>query len=164
MSTLEDPECVPESLKSASLLYGLAHARYILTSEGQKKMIDMYRNREFGVCNLYNCNKAPYLPIGMCHFLSGLDSTPKVSHVRLYCPRCENIYEPPTSLRNVDGAFFGTTFPHLLLMDYPALRPLPNKTPYPHKIYDFKIHPRGMQIQYEISNQILNDNKVPNKD
>eukprot|EP00951_Prasinocladus_malaysianus_P034272 scaffold344684_cov45-Prasinocladus_malaysianus.AAC.1 len=37
---------------------------------------------------------------------------------------CEDVYHPRSKVhKDVDGAYFGTTFPHLLLMTYPVLRP-----------------------------------------
>ncbi|KII61757.1 Casein kinase II subunit beta [Thelohanellus kitauei] len=146
---------IPKSLEPVCMLYGMIHARYILTTRGQQKMIRKYKNNEFGICNLYNCNGNPCLPVG-------LSDQPKISSVKLYCPRCENIYVPRSKRYiGIDGAYFGTTFPHLLIMVNPELRPLPNKTPYVPKIYDFKLHPRAMQIQYELSNQKSNDSKRP---
>ena len=32
-----------------------------------------------------------------------------------YCPRCQDLYKPKKKCRDVDGAFFGTSFPHVLL-------------------------------------------------
>ncbi|EUC67490.1 casein kinase II beta chain, partial [Rhizoctonia solani AG-3 Rhs1AP] len=46
--------------------------------------------------------------------------------VKLYCPNCNDIYSPPSSrFQGVDGAFFGTTFPHLLFQTYRELAPAP---------------------------------------
>jgi hypothetical protein len=41
---------------------------------------------------------------------------------------------------NVDGAYFGTTFPHLLLMSYPHIRPAPADEAYVPRIFGFKLH------------------------
>ena len=46
--------------------------------------------------------------------------------VMLYCPKCQDVYYPKSSVsRSVDGAFFGTGFPHVLLMVHPEHRPKP---------------------------------------
>lgn len=41
---------------------------------------------------------------------------------------------------NVDGAYFGTTFPHLLLMTYPSLRPAQPTEGYTPRVFGFKLH------------------------
>ena len=41
---------------------------------------------------------------------------------------------------NVDGAYFGTTFPHLLLMTYPSLRPPRATEAYTPRVFGFKLH------------------------
>ena len=41
---------------------------------------------------------------------------------------------------NVDGAFFGTTFPHLLLMTYPSIRPQRPPEQYVPRVFGFKLH------------------------
>lgn len=40
----------------------------------------------------------------------------------------------------MDGAFFGTTFPHLLMQMYPELLPPKPQLFYVPRIYGFKIH------------------------
>lgn len=48
--------------------------------------------------------------------------------MKLYCGRCEDLYSPKSSRHgSIDGAYFGTTFPHLLFLVYPTL--LPSKDP-----------------------------------
>ncbi|KAJ7856948.1 casein kinase II, regulatory subunit, partial [Mycena olivaceomarginata] len=52
----------------------------------------------------------------------GLADLPFEKSVKLYCGRCEGIYSPKSSRYNsVDGAYFGTMFPHLLCLVYPTL-------------------------------------------
>ena len=45
--------------------------------------------------------------------------------VKTYCPRCRQVYEPPhrEGVQMVDGAYFGTTFPHLFFMTFDHLLP-----------------------------------------
>lgn len=57
----------------------------------------------------------------------GLTDIPYEKSVKLYCGRCEDLYSPKSSRHgSIDGAYFGTTFPHLLFLVYPTL--LPPKT------------------------------------
>jgi casein kinase II subunit beta len=63
------------------------------------------------------CQGQPLLPVG-------LTDVPYEKSVKLYCGRCEDIYSPKSSRHgSIDGAYFGTSFPHLLFLVYPALLP-----------------------------------------
>ncbi|MCO5589760.1 hypothetical protein L7F22_043729 [Adiantum nelumboides] len=104
---------------SAELLYGLIHQRYILTRQGLQQMADKYERGHFGFCPRVFCHSHPVLPCGRSD-LPGLDT------VKLFCANCVDNYSPPSSrFHGVDGAFFGTTFPHLLFQTYRELAPSP---------------------------------------
>jgi casein kinase II subunit beta len=63
------------------------------------------------------CQGQPLLPVG-------LTDVPYEKSVKLYCGRCEDIYSPKSSRHgSIDGAYFGTSFPHLLFLVYPTLLP-----------------------------------------
>ena len=47
--------------------------------------------------------------------------------------------------RNLDGAYFGTTFPHLLLMSYPQLRPSRPLEAYQPRVFGFKLHASALR-------------------
>lgn len=102
--TQPDPKDEPFIARDADELYGLIHARYILTKEGLNKMAKKYEQGAFGVCTRVECDSMFMLPIGRY-------DQPGVETVRLYCPCCNDIYFP-SSLKylNIDGAYFGTTF------------------------------------------------------
>ncbi|KAF8311804.1 casein kinase II, regulatory subunit [Cantharellus anzutake] len=101
----------------ARFLYGLIHARWIITSRGLAKMLEKYKKADFGRCPRVLCHAHPLLPIG-------LTDAPYEKAVKLYCPRCEDLYSPKSSRHgSIDGAYFGTTFPHILFMVYPAMIP-----------------------------------------
>eukprot|EP00249_Psilotum_nudum_P021327 c28068_g1_i2 orf=3-788(-) len=98
---------------AAEMLYGLIHVRYVLTSKGLAAMLEKYKNVDFGRCPRVFCSGQPCLPVGQ-------SDIPRTSTVKIYCPKCEDIYYPRSKYQgNVDGAYFGTTFPHLFLMTYP---------------------------------------------
>ena len=166
--------------KSAFLLYGLIHARYILTAHGletmvismQAKMFPLYIPlnipllsylcfhrilrvssypltfqsifsihqhrkyclREFGECPRMLCKGQSVLPMG-------LKDEPKVGgSVKLYCPKCRDVYNCAAVCKNVDGAYFGPTFPGLFFMSYEELVPEQSTEEYVPRVFGFKIH------------------------
>lgn len=79
--------------------------------------VEKYDAGHFGYCPRVFCHSHPVLPCGRSD-LPGLDT------VKLYCANCIDCYAPPSSrFHGVDGAFFGTTFPHLLFQCYRDLAP-----------------------------------------
>jgi len=101
----------------ARLLYGLIHARWIVTARGLAKMLEKFKRVDFGRCPRVLCQLQPLLPVG-------LSDTPYEKSVKLYCSRCEDVYSPKSSRHgSIDGAYFGTSFPHLLFLVYPSLLP-----------------------------------------
>ncbi|BGP41873.1 casein kinase 2 regulatory subunit [Rhodotorula kratochvilovae] len=110
---------------SAELLYGLIHQRYILTRQGQQQMYAKFDAGHFGTCPRVYCTQTKLVPCGR-------SDLPGVDTVKLFCPTCLDMYVPPSSrFQGVDGAFFGTTFPHLLFQSYPPPSALPAPQPAP---------------------------------
>lgn len=134
---------------SACTLYGLIHARYVVTTHGLDAMYNKYIAKEFGICPLIQCNGQPVLPVGVTDEM-GVDA------VKIFCPKCLCVYHPAPmksrgsdkfTLNNigsgiVDGAAFGTTFPHLFLMTFGNLTPdkLPEETKYIPRVFGFRVH------------------------
>ncbi|KAJ2339957.1 casein kinase 2 regulatory subunit, partial [Coemansia erecta] len=119
---------------SAEILYGLIHARYILTRPGLRQMADKHEDGDFGVCPRFLCENIGVVPCARTDVLER-DS------VKLFCPSCLDIYSPPNSRFNkIDGAYFGTTFPHLLFQAFPSLIPEDITPIYTPKIYGFAIN------------------------
>lgn len=120
---------------AAEMLYGLIHQRYILSSRGMQAMLEKFRSHDFGTCPRVFCNSQPCLPVGQ-------SDIPRNSTVKVFCPKCEDIYLPRTRLQsNVDGAYFGTTFPHLFLLTYLHLKPQKPCEHYVPRIFGFKVLP-----------------------
>ncbi|CAN4111897.1 unnamed protein product [Withania somnifera] len=119
---------------AAEMLYGLIHVRYILTSKGMAAMLEKYKNYDFGRCPRVYCCGQPCLPVGQ-------SDIPRSSTVKIYCPKCEDIYYPRSKYQgNIDGAYFGTTFPHLYLMTYGHLKPQKPSQNYVPRVFGFKLH------------------------
>ncbi|XP_057977749.1 casein kinase II subunit beta-1-like isoform X2 [Malania oleifera] len=72
---------------AAEMLYGLIHVRYILTTKGMNAMLEKYKNYDFGRCPRVYCCGQPCLPVGQ-------SDIPRSSTVKIYCPKCEDIYYP----------------------------------------------------------------------
>ncbi|KAJ3675832.1 hypothetical protein LUZ60_004874 [Juncus effusus] len=118
----------------AEMLYGLIHARYILTNKGLNAMHEKYKRADFGRCPRVFCEGQPCLPAG----------TSDISHngsVKIYCPKCEDLYLPRCKYQNnMDGAYVGTTFPHLYLMTFPSSKPSKTAEKYIPRVFGFKLH------------------------
>lgn len=80
------------------------------------------------------CSSHPLLPTGM-------SDIPHVQSVKLYCGKCEDLYNPKSSRHaNIDGAYFGTSFQNILFQVYPALIPEKTIERYHPRIFGFKVH------------------------
>ena len=120
---------------AAEMLYGLIHARYILTNRGLAAVADKFTHHQFGTCPRVYCGGQAVLPVGE-------SDLPRTNTVKVFCPRCENLYVPRSQRQaNIDGAYFGSTCAHLLFHVYPEMMPSPPSQLYTPRIYGFKIHP-----------------------
>lgn len=114
----------------------MIHAQFIQTKDGLNKMRKKFEAMEFGTCPRVQCNQSvfkdnngvakqqlqPVLPVGISSELN-------VSKVKVYCPRCEDIFVPKgqrsvyaTNSKgcrtNLDGAYFGPNFPYVFLLNF----------------------------------------------
>lgn len=71
-------------------------------------MYQKYISGQFGPCPRVLCEKQLLLPVGM-------SDEPRTSRVKVFCPKCEEVYMPKDKNVNLDGSFFGTSFPHAFL-------------------------------------------------
>lgn len=95
------------------------------------------------------CAGQPVLPCGLKDEM-GADT------VKIFCPKCQCVYHPPpvrsrhhggAGAAGVDGAAFGTTFPHLFLMTFSNLvpDPLPKDSAYIPRVFGFRVHMSARQ-------------------
>lgn len=80
------------------------------------------------------CNTSHLLP-------TGLSDLPNTQYVKLYCPKCEDLYNPKSSRHaSIDGAYFGSSFQNILFQVYPALIPEKSASRYEPKVFGFRVH------------------------
>ena len=140
---------------AAEVLYGLIHARFILTSRGMQRMYEKYVNVDFGRCPRVYCQGQMVLPVG-------LSDVPRQYSANIYCPRCQELYYPRSSRQaNLDGSFFGTTFPHIFLLQHPECIPARNEHVYVPRIYGFRIN---RESQYYKPPQLQNSQRPNTRD
>ncbi|CDO96116.1 unnamed protein product [Kluyveromyces dobzhanskii CBS 2104] len=133
----EDPQVTRSIVEhSAEQLYGLIHARFILTKAGLQAMAEKFDRKEFGTCPRYHCGSIQLLPCG-------LSDTLGKQTVRLYCPSCQDLYIPQSSRHlSLEGAYWGTSFPGVFLKHFKELEDYvgkKNKETYELKIFGFSI-------------------------
>lgn len=105
-----------------------------------------YASKEFGTCPLVRCGGQPVLPVS-------LKDEIRAGPVKIFCPKCSQVYHPPPARSRsgistgVDGAAFGTTFPHLFLMTFSNLvpDPLPGDSSYIPRVFGFRVHKSARQ-------------------
>ncbi|KAL8669807.1 MAG: hypothetical protein Q9168_005626, partial [Polycauliona sp. 1 TL-2023] len=105
-----DDEMREQIEKSARHLYGLVHAskRKKININKKNRQLEKYKKSDFGKCPRVLCHASPLLPTGM-------SDNPHIQSVKLYCARCEDLYNPKSSRHsNIDGAYFGTSFTNIL--------------------------------------------------
>lgn len=130
----EDQQPLVET--AAQMLYGLIHARFIMTSRGMAAMLDKYNDHVYGTCPMLHCDAVnqAVLPIGTSDLL-------RQGAAKVYCPHCKEVYHPRSSrLECLDGAYFGTSFAHMFFLTYQHLVPQSIPQPYVPRLYGFKIH------------------------
>ncbi|XP_022229747.2 suppressor-of-stellate-like protein [Drosophila obscura] len=114
-------------------LYGLIHARYIMTPGGIDAMRKKFDYGDFGICPRVYCRGQHVLPIGLSEEYND-------SMVKIYCPRCLDIFDPPQASAMLAGCMFGTSFPQMFFMELPSLRPQPPTETYVPRLYGFQVH------------------------
>jgi casein kinase II subunit beta len=146
---LQDKDYI-EMTKEASDLYGLIHARFILSPRGLSILKERYLAGDYGTCPRINCHNQKCLPIGAHDDI-------RKSSVCVFCPLCEQVYAPRIPHRagpvKLDSAFFGTSLPHMFLQAYPDLVPTQRPVPYVAKIFGFRVHGNKSVIAEKLKNE-----------
>lgn len=133
--------CEREITKNLPIVYGLIHARYILSPDGLEDVKEKFLKSEYGFCPRLNCNNTPLLPIG-------LSSKLNVSPVKAFCYCCREIYEPKPA-NKLDGAFFGPNMAHVFIDEMKKndkLKPI-MFVPFHHTAFGFRTRNSSFQVE-----------------
>lgn len=80
----------------------------------------------------------------------GQHDLPYTSNVKLYCAKCEDLYNPKSSRHNsIDGAYFGSSFHNILFQVYPVLLPQKTQRRYEPRIYGFRVHASAALMRWQ---------------
>ena len=118
-----------------SVVYLLAHQRYIYTKAGLDSILNRVLNREYGTCSKYGCEGVPFIP-------TGLTNEPNKMKTKVFCQNCNTLYEPRGSLRNLDGCAWGIGYAHFLILTYPYNFEKKKEVIYVPRVFGFQLHRR----------------------
>ena len=86
----------------------------------------------YGYCPRAFCDKQRVVP-------NGLNDKPRQNRVKVYCPKCEEMYIP-TITNRLDGAYFGSSLAHVFFQVYEKNIVLPPKVHfYEPQLFGFAI-------------------------
>jgi len=135
-----------EIYRDATDLYGLIHARYIVSPRGLQVMREKYLKGTFGTCARVLCDRQHVLPIGTSEEL-------RSAQVKIFCPKCEQVFSPKSKYKDLDGAYIGTSFPQIFLQSYPSLVPLEPPRPFIPRVFGFKLHKQKSLITRKLEDE-----------
>ena len=79
----------------------------------------------------------------------GLSDVPGEAMVKLYCPKCMDVYNPKSSRHHhTDGAYFGSGFPHMLFMVHPDCRPKRSPNQFVPRL-EFCLHAQNCYFDFD---------------
>jgi casein kinase II subunit beta len=110
-------DCPADLDEAAIRLYGLLHARYLLTKSAMEQMRDKYMNGDFCRCPRTFCEQTLCLPYGRSDEVDE-------SSLMMFCPKCREVYLPEDEVcARIDGAFFGTSWIHMFMQEWAHIFP-----------------------------------------
>ena len=144
--------------QDASDLYGLIHARFLMTKIGLAKLYNKFVNSVYGYCPWALCDKQKVLPVGLSDEL-------RTSWVKVFCPKCEEVYIPKFKSINVDGAYFGTSVPHVFIKTFKNAIVLPPKIhKFEPSIHGFKIYAKKGSKYHSHTGRVRSNPDEPGKE
>lgn len=101
-----------------------------------------YLQKHFGVCPRVCCESQNCIPMGAVDAVG-------ISPTYIYCPRCQDMYNPAVS-QAMDGGFFGSTFPQVFFMGFPELVSCAPTFKVVPRAYGYRLHPTSPAIPQPI--------------
>ncbi len=121
---------------AAQMLYGLVHARYLITTRGLQALYEKWSAGVYGMCWNTQCEKEKrfVLPIGADIVGQG--------KAMVYCPACGELYHPRDKrLASLDGAYFGSSAASMFVLQYGNQLSVGTTVPFTPRLYGFRLSP-----------------------
>ncbi|OHS95307.1 Casein kinase II regulatory subunit family protein [Tritrichomonas foetus] len=150
-----DDSKIQNIILQASHLYGLIHARWICQNKGLNLMKQKYEKGIYGTCPRALCKNTPLIPMGTT-------LKPRRHTVKLFCPRCCDIYVAPKDVI-IDGCHFGPAFPHIFLSEYDKFDLRKKFKPFIQRAFGFDIY-RSCNARYLPHKTNKHENEFPRRD
>jgi hypothetical protein len=113
-----------------------------------------YLSKHFGECPRLLCRGHSVLPMGTT-------DEPKQNHVKLFCPKCKDVYNCSSKHRDIDGSFFGPTFPNLFFMTFTDLIPENKVELHVPRVFGFKINNSISNMNHNSNSSMISS--LPNR-
>ena len=142
--------------REVEVLYGLIHARYLLTRPGLQEMYEKFKEGVFQSCPRVLCKGCTCIPYG-------ITEKPGEHKVKMFCPCCSDVYlcEEGCDYENIDGSYFGPSWVLMFLQKYAdqIAKRLPEKQPrvYVPKIFGFRLCHESDREEYTSDEEDLSD-------
>lgn len=117
--------------KYVEIIYGLIHARFLMTKSGLELIHKKYTDCVYETCPNYNC-RAQCLPYGK--------NPDPGRRLLMYCPACHDVYYcSRPECQYIDGSAFLSSYIVPFEHEYPSIKKIP-PPPKPNlRIFGFKI-------------------------
>ena len=109
-------------------IYGLVHARYLLTEAGMQKMIKKRNQGKFPKCPRLLCKKCTCVPVGI----------DKDTTVKMFCPNCTDVYDCKDY--ELEGRYFGKEWVHMLMKKHPEIVENERAEMYEPRVYGYRVY------------------------